>query len=141
MSIENPYTIAARFIAENNLRPELADQIVEFIVKNTSARTIGTEGELFNPYLTPEHKPKTQNDHRYLEANILGIMKKLEEFAIMEGDTEMTASMGLLKEMLSDKVKPSIDPKAIVGVLVRTIDNWEPEHLFPGKNCLYCGVY
>lgn len=118
------------------MRPELAEQIVEFIVKNTSTRTIGSGGELFNPYLASEHAPKTQDDPRYLEANIPGIMRKLEEFTAIENDTEMAASMGLLKEALPGGAKPAFDLKEAIDTLIRAAGSWEPEHLFPGKNYL-----
>ncbi len=92
---DNPYSAATKFVADNGLNPTVLDQIVDFLVANTAAKTIGSLPELFNPYASSsgeEHLVQRRKDDNksgpayitYTEANIDGMMKKLREFEKLE---------------------------------------------------------
>ena len=54
MSTENPFSAAQRFLERNELPMTYIDQVVQFIEKNTSSVSLGSNNEYIDPF-TGEH--------------------------------------------------------------------------------------
>lgn len=86
---DNPYDCAAKFLADNGLRPDTVGQVVDFLLQNTATRTIESVGGVFDPYAAAPAPPPSADTSRasfavYREANIDGIAKKLAEYSAAE---------------------------------------------------------
>lgn len=53
-TLENPYTVAQRFLQKNELPLTYLDEVVKFIEKNSSGVNIGGEGEQYVDPFTGE---------------------------------------------------------------------------------------
>lgn len=85
---DDPFNSSAKFLQDNNLSPELQDQVIDFIVNNTNldSSSIGPKKEMFNPYMDSIPAKKAENSivFLYRDVNITGIIKKLNEFNAIE---------------------------------------------------------
>lgn len=117
------------------------DQVVDFIVKNTSAQIVGASGELFNPYAIKGPSIEKGNDRRYLEANIPGIIKKMQEFSLAETEKISEQSLKRIQQSLLQSDKAThIDVGTEVAQLVSLAHSWRAEHLFPSTGSPSIGV-
>jgi WD40 repeat protein len=139
---QNPYTVASKFIADNDLSPAMMDQIVDFIFKNSKISTIErNQPELFNPFMDVPTQKIDQDLIllKYSDFNIEGICKKLSEFSSLEVApnmaeisatlNEICVNMKNLKEMDRECVEKSLIPGA--SFLSSLILKWDVSHLYP----------
>ena len=80
---ENPYEVAKKFIADNELPLSYLDQVADFIVKNTQGATLGQSSSAAAPPASvPQARPKVLPQKEYLTittANFSIISRKVQE--------------------------------------------------------------
>jgi hypothetical protein len=127
---DNPYETASKFIADNNLSIDVMDQIVDFLLKNTTPQTLErAEHKLFNPYEQTELMSK-KSEHDELpvlkDINYEGLIKKLIDFNEKESNVKIESTyISNLRLSLQKGISINTDQ------LLNAINGWNATHLFP----------
>ncbi len=125
---ENPYTAAQRFIADNQLKPEYVDQIVDFILKNTNQ--MGTS-EPIDPYqmsVAPTKISFKDQPVKLSSANLDGILKKIAEF---NSETDAPLLMAPVEQLVAYLLKQTKTRPENLAAIFEVFSHWPTENLFP----------
>ena len=157
---ENPYEVARKFIADNELPLSYLDQVADFIVKNTQgAATIGQNSSSSSSY-TPvsETRPKVLPQKEYLTittANFDIISRKIQELnsqLLNDGRKDLAFSpseLQLLPRFVStlqsslSKQPTETDLQVLDSgsdLLVKIVTLWPSQNRLPGLDLLRCLV-
>ncbi|KAF4555894.1 PUL domain-containing protein [Elsinoe fawcettii] len=165
---QNPYEVAQKFIANNELPVTYLDQVANFILQNTQGATIGagsqpqassrdpwgTEnryrpGEAGAPPPQGDSKPKSLPQTSYLSittANLPAIRKKTIELNETEDPSARLSQeeIALLESLIKQLSSSPRDPKpqsAQVDVVSKIVSSWGPASKLPGLDLLrLCAV-
>ncbi|GAM88492.1 hypothetical protein ANO11243_065250 [Dothideomycetidae sp. 11243] len=162
---QNPYEVAQKFIANNELPVSYLDQVANFILQNTQGASIGTSsstqgrapggdpwgtenryrpGEVGAPPPQGNDRPKSLPQTQYLSivtANLPAIRKKIIELNESE-DTSYklgSAEMELLDRLTKQLQSSPRDPKpqsTQLDVALKMALNWSPASRLPGLDIL-----
>ena len=83
-----------------------------------------------HPCTIGEDKTPSKSAILYTDANVSGILKKMNEFSCIEVFKVPQEQIDYLAAGLGGIVRPEI--YAVVDILLQTLDHWDPSHLFPG---------
>lgn len=159
---QNPYEVAQKFIADNELPITYLDQVANFILQNTQGANIGNSaqgpaagsdpwgtGNRYRPDETPaapreDARPRTLPQKQYLSittANIPAIRKKIAELNESEDPSvklspeEMSMLDSLTKQLQSSPRSPQLEP-AQLDVVLKMATEWSPAARLPGLDLL-----
>ncbi|KAG8623992.1 hypothetical protein KVT40_008968 [Elsinoe batatas] len=160
---QNPYEVAQKFIANNELPVTYLDQVANFILQNTQGATIGTgsqpqgpgrdpwgtenryrPGEAGAPAPQGDSRPKALPQTSYLSitsANLPAIRKKTMELNETEDASAKLSAEGIssLESLIKQLASSPRDPKpqsTQIDVLIKIISSWGPASKLPGLDLL-----
>ena len=163
-SNQNPYEVAQKFIANNELPVTYLDQVANFILSNTQGASLGSgpqeqtgqgsdpwgtgnryrPGEAGAPEPQAETRPRALPQTQYLSittANLPAIRKKINELnesASSESrlsNDETTAIDNLVKQLQSSPRDPKPQSDQMSAV-VKVATQWPPANRLPGLDLL-----
>ncbi|GAA99938.1 hypothetical protein E5Q_06641 [Mixia osmundae IAM 14324] len=146
-STQNPYTVAQKFLTDNELPPDYLDEVVRFIERNSGAVSLGNSAPAANPYndsassapdseaLLPHKTPLT-----FTSANLAALRTKLIAF---NDDLRTASSAYALDDSDLDKLEnltstlqgtPTVLPAnaaASASTIVPKLLQWPVDKRFP----------
>ena len=151
---QNPYEVARKFIADNELPLSYLDQVADFIVKNTQGASLGQSSTNAGAPPPPSQpRPKILPQKEYLSittANFSIITKKLQELnsqLLNDGRKDLSFAPGDLQVLPSFTqqletaiASPTSSPVLDAGttMVIRIATQWPPQSRVPGLDLLRC---
>ncbi|KAL9080057.1 MAG: hypothetical protein Q9159_007666, partial [Coniocarpon cinnabarinum] len=151
---QNPYEVAKKFIADNELPLSYLDQVADFIVKNTQGATMGQS--IYSSAPAPENRPKVLPQQNYLSittANFSIISRKIQELnsqLLNDGRKDLSLSpdeqqsfprmVTTLESALSKTLSASDIQLLDSGsdLVVKIVRTWPMENRIPGFDLFRC---
>ncbi|GBF66153.1 ubiquitin homeostasis protein [Trichophyton mentagrophytes] len=150
---QNPYDVAKKFIANNELPISYLEQVANFITTNTKGAVVGpsqTGESTYQQPSIPDSRPKVLPQASYLSiksANLKAIQKKLSEIntqLISSGSKDLSlapSEMEAISALCSQLEQPSSLSKspvveATLPLLVKVSTSWPAGNRLPGLDLL-----
>lgn len=153
---QNPYEVARKFIADNELPLSYLDQVADFIVKNTQGASIGQSSSTTTTAPAPATRPKVLPQTEYLSittANFSLISRKVQELnsqLLSDGRKDLafspseleflprfvTALQGSLSKSPSNEEVQLLDSGA--DLIMKMVTAWPTQSRIPGLDLLRC---
>ncbi|EGD93202.1 polyubiquitin binding protein [Trichophyton tonsurans CBS 112818] len=150
---QNPYDVAKKFIANNELPISYLEQVANFITTNTKGAVVGpsqTGESTYQQPSIPDSRPKVLPQASYLSiksANLKAIQKKISEIntqLISSGSKDLSlapSEMEAISALCSQLEQPSSLSKspvveATLPLLVKVSTSWPAGNRLPGLDLL-----
>ena len=149
---ENPYEVARKFIADNELPVSYLEQVADFINRNTQGASLGgQQPSMTSDAAAPQPRPKVLPQKTFLTitaANFPLICRKTQELnsqLLADGHKDLTLSPSELqllpdftKQLEAAVAQPTSSPILDTGadLAVKMVTRWPPHQRVPGLDLL-----
>lgn len=152
---ENPYEVATKFIADNELPQSYLQQVASFIIQNTEGASMGQGGSSAPPQPATETRKKVLPQTEYLtitQANLSLISGKVQELnakllsdgrkdvAFSPTDIKMIPTFTQALSSALNKPTSSDELKSGAAMVVHIATKWPIETRLPGLDLLRCVI-